>query len=173
MSKLKLRSPFAPPPLDRSSGLPLLLVVLLCAALAFQALAGNELELPLAGPVRGKPAANPAEVRPGPVGGAGPILARDMFAPAAAPAKEGDAGQGPLGGYSVVGSIEIGRTPFAIVQAPGPRILRARTGAALGEWRIGSIARDEVQLSRGSERLIVRFGPTGPIAVPATQGRGQ
>ncbi len=171
MSKLKLRSPFALPPLDKSSSLPLLLAVLLCAVLVFQALASNELQLPLAGPVRGKSTAKATEVRPAPATGAGPILARDMFAPSAAPTKEGDAGQGPLGGYSVVGSIEIGRTLFAIVQAPGLRTLHARTGAALGEWKIRSIARDEVQLSRGSERLIVRFGPTGPIAVPATQGR--
>jgi hypothetical protein len=166
MLKLKLRFPFALP-----SGVPLLLAVPLCAALVFQAVAGNELVLPLAGPVRGKPFANPAEVQPDPVTSARPILARNMFAPAAAPAKAGDAGQGPLGAYSIVGSIEIGRTPFAIVQAPGLRILQVRTGARFGGWRIRSIARDEVRLARGAERLSVRFGPTGPVAISAPQER--
>lgn len=173
MSKLKPRFPFAPPPVDRSSALPLLLAALLGAALAFQLGAGNEPELPPVGPVRARPPSDAASIRPGPVAGAAPILARGMFTAAPPPASAADTGQGTLGAYAVVGSVEIGRDAYAIVQAPGPRILRAAAGAPVGEWTIRSVARDEVRLSRGAERLIVRFGPTGPVAALATQGRGQ
>ncbi|TGX48707.1 hypothetical protein E5A73_20595 [Sphingomonas gei] len=168
---MKLRSRFALPPLDRSSMLPLALAALLCAAVAFQALIGSALDLPAVGPVRGASPARLVADRP-PVAIAVPATnVRSIFTPILSPPKEAAAGsQAPLGGYSVLGVIQIGRATFAVVRGPGERTLRAGPGQRIGEWRVHRVTRDEVRLVRGGERMTVRFGPSGPVTTAAGKG---
>ncbi len=147
--------------------------MLLGAALAFQGLLGNDLDLPLPGPVRGPSGAVQPADRPRPATGGPAVLARSMFAPVAGPASEAGSGQGPLGAYAVVGSIQVGRTAYAVVRAQDSSTFRAKPGGKVGEWRIQAVTRDEVRLSRGGERLTVRFGPSGPFTVTATSGGTQ
>jgi hypothetical protein len=151
--------------------LPLALALLLGAALAFQLLAGNEIDLPMAGPVRGgAPVDGRVAIQP-PVALVDPGIARRaMFMPVLAEPKEAAAGQGQLGGYAVVGVVQVNAAIYAIVQGPGERTFRAAPGQRLGGWQLRSVTRDEVALSRGGERMQVRFGPGGPVTTASGKG---
>lgn len=150
---------------------PLALALLLGAALAFQALAGDELDLPLAGPVRGGAAADDRAAIQPPVAVVDPGIARrSMFMPVFVEPKEAATAQGPLGGYSVVGVVQVGAAIYAIVQGPGEQTFRAVPGQRVGDWQLRSVTRDQVALSRGSERMQVRFGPGGPVTTAAGKG---
>jgi len=151
--------------------LPLALALLLGAALAFQAFAGDELDLPLAGAVRsGAPAEARAAIQPPPALVDPGISRRSMFMPVFAEPKEAGAVQGQLGGYSVVGVVQVGAAIHAIVQGPGERTLRAAPGQRIGDWQVRSVTHDQVALSRGGERMQVRFGPGGPVTTAAGKG---
>ncbi|MEP9360939.1 hypothetical protein [Sphingomonas sp. KR3-1] len=151
--------------------LPLALVLLLGVALAFQALVGNALDLPAAGAVRGgAPAERVAAVQPARALVDPVIAGRAMFTPILAQPKEATAAaQAPLGGFAVVGAVQIGASAYAIVQGPD-RAFRAAPGQRIGDWRVRSVTRDAVQLSRGGERMQVRFGIGGPVI---SAGKGE
>lgn len=143
--------------------LPLALAVLLCAALAFQALAGGDIDLPPGGAVRGATPAGLAATQPPPVIPDPAIAARSMFTPIFTAPKDAAAPQSPLGAYAVVGAITVGRATFAVAQGPGGRTFRVGPGQRIGDWRVRGVTRDEVRLSRGGEQISIRFDPSGPV----------
>lgn len=151
--------------------LPLALALLLGAALVFQACAGDELDLPLVGAVGGGARVDGRAAIQPPVAVVDPDIARrSMFMPVLVEPKEPATAQGQLGGYSVVGVVQVGAAIYAIVQGPGERSFRAVPGQRIGDWQLRSVTRDQVALSRGSERMQVRFGPGGPVTTAAGKG---
>lgn len=140
-----------------------MLATALAMALAFQLLAADDIALPVDTVLSGGPAAGvTVSGRPSTPDGRA-IIARSVFAPPATPAVASSAPETALGGYVFAGSIQIGQSVLAVVQAPGNRTFPARAGAMIGGWRLQSVSRTGARLSRGRETLTVRFGPSGGI----------
>lgn len=153
--------------------LPLALALVLGAALAFQALLGDPLDLPPSGAVRGGGHPQAVATRPDRVIADSAIAGRAMFTPIFQPPPGGTAaGQAgsPLGALAVVGVMRIGRATYAVVQGPGEQVSRAGPGQRIGDWRVLRVTPDEVQLARGGERLRVRLGPSGPQVTVTGKG---
>lgn len=155
--KLPFRS--ALPPLDSSARLPIALAVLLGAALAFQLLAGEELDLPQPGATGGAARAYPLAADLPPAAGDAAIVARAMFLPPLQSTAAGTPGTAasPGAGIAIVGSIRIGRADFAVVQGPGAGTRYVRPGGRIGPWRLAAVTRSEVLLRGGGENVMVPF----------------
>jgi len=127
--------------------------MLLAAVFVFQLLASSDTELPDAGPMRAG-GGRPALPRLVPATGGTVIAARAPFTPVAQPGGPAN----PLGGTLVVGAIQVGGHPLAVVQRPGGDVAYVRPGGSIADWRLQAVARSEVVLLRGAERVTVPFG---------------
>lgn len=165
MCKLKLRFRYAPPPLDRTGGLPLLLGALLLAAAAFQLCAADDTDLPPPGRVAAGGTAGRLPPPVAPATGGAAILARSVFTPVMASAAAAGAGGGQPD-ITLVGSIRVGRTLRAVLQGPGDRVSQLRIGARVADWRLAAIGGNDALFVRGTEKITVPFGARA--ALPAT-----
>jgi hypothetical protein len=147
--------------------LPLVLAALLAAALGFQLMAVDDIELPPAGPVTGVRgrvvAASDLEWA---TGGA-VVLARSMFAPRAMRAADPPAAAAAPEGVMIVGSVQVGRATFAVVQGPGNRTFTVPIGGRVGAWRLRAVRGTAALLVRGGEKAIVPFGAREPLSTAA------
>lgn len=172
---MKLPSRFALPPLDSSARLPLVLASLLALALAFQLLVPGAAEPPPSAPIAGARGAA-APLPPAlPAGGAGLVLARQLFTPPARAVAAGGsaAPPDPLAGYAVSGTVRVGRALRAIVTTPSGRIVDVPLGGRIGAWRLAGLSATDARLVRGGERRIVPFGAGTPASAPVPEEGSQ
>lgn len=171
MWKLKHRFLSAPPPLDRTARLPILLSGLLLAGIAVQLWTMDEPALPESGPIGGRPAPRPLGAELPPASGGSVVLARAMFAPATAPVAGGAAAPPVL---TLVGAVRDGGRHYVVMRGPGDRISSLRVGGRAGGWRLLAIGANDAVLARDKQRIIVPFGAGGtlPPSVAATGREG-
>ena len=86
------------------------------------------------------------------------LAGTSIFSPERTQAATSAATAAPLGGYSIAGTVRVGRRTLAVVQAPTGAILRQPVGAMIAGWRVRALGPDGALLQRGSERMTVAYG---------------
>ncbi|MBO9579632.1 MAG: hypothetical protein J7498_01925 [Sphingobium sp.] len=170
---MKLRFPSAPPPLDKTARLPLLLCAALALGLVAQFVADRDVTPPLVGAIGGRDAGGPVAGPVQPAKGGPIIVARSMFSPRPSASANGGQGANLPDGPTVAGSIRVGRNQLLVMQGPGRRVAHVPVGGRIDGWQVIAIRQNEAMLARGEERITVPFGARGSLSTGVTETRSQ
>lgn len=161
---MKRLFPSALLPLDKTAVLPFVMTWILAAALVAQVFAKD----PVSPAPRGSVLTHTHRIASLPnmplADGEQAILDRSVFSPANTPGGGTSTAGEEDRDFIIVGVVQIGRAAFAVIHAPGGKIIQVPVGGEVSGWRLQSLTDTDAILARGTEKMTVPFGASVPLA---------